>query len=597
MTNLLKRFLPLLMLGAWLFTGCSSDSDEPKLSAEKEMLAFRLETSLNPGVLTADAEGVIDNTDIRITLPEGADCSSLVASFTYRGQGVYVDGKLQQSGVTANDFSAAPVVYRVVAEDKSTRQYTVRIDFKKGEEEAVLMQSFGFTKALNPGLTADCNLSVSGNRIYGGVTSSSRRLVATFSTDAVKVTVGGVEQVSGVTENDFTAPVTYVLTSASGAQTETTVTVTWQSAIPHIYIDTEGNRPIVEKDLYLTATLRIDGKGLYDSFEGTTQIKGRGNSTWGMPKKPYRLKLGEKTSLLGLGKAKNWVLLANYIDPSLMLNAVAMKTGQLLGLPFTNHIIPVDVTLNGRYIGNYMFTEKIEIGKSRVNIDDTNGGVLLELDTNYDEDWKFHSTHYQLPVMVKDPDVETQAQFETIRSDFQRLEDLVAAPGFPANNYLDYIDAESVALYLIVYNFTHNMEINHPKSTYLYKENGTKYKMGPIWDFDWAFDYEGHSTHFTSYTNPLFGNIGNGAGRNFFTRLLEDPAIKKIYKEKWTEFRTQHLGELLEYVDAYAASIKESQQQDRLLWPGVSNYPQHIEKLKNWLQGRAGYMDNYVRNF
>lgn len=595
MTHLLRRILPLLMLGLGLFSGCSNDSDEPELSSEKKMLTFRLETSLNPDVLKTDAEGVIENTDIRLTLPKGTDCSSLVASFTYRGAGVYVGDRLQQPGVTVNDFSAGSLVYQVRAENKTTVDYTVRIDFEK--EEAVSMQSFGFTKALNPGLNSDCALNVSGNRVYGGVTASSRRLIATFRTDAVKATVNGVEQVSGVTENDFSSPVTYVLTAAGGAQTEVTVTVTWESAIPHIYIDTEGNEPIVEKDRYLTATLRIDGKGLYDDFEGTTQIKGRGNSTWGMPKKPYRLKLGEKTSLLGLGKAKNWVLLANYIDPSLMLNAVAMKTGQLLGLPFTNHIIPVDVTLNGEYRGNYMFTEKIEIGKSRVNIDDSEG-VLLELDTNYDEDWKFHSTHYHLPVMVKDPDIESQERFESIRSDFQRLEDLVAASSFPANNYLDYLDGESVALYLIVYNLTHNMEINHPKSTYMYKDTGSKcFKMGPIWDFDWAFDYEGHGTHFTSYTDPLFGNIGNGYGRDFFSRLLEDPAIKKIYKEKWTEFHAQHLDELLAYVDAYAASVKESQRMDRQLWPGASDYMQHIEKLKNWLKGRAGYMDNYVKNF
>ena len=90
-------------------------------------------------------------------------------------------------------------------------------------------------------------------------------------------------------------------------------------------------------------------------------MKGRGNSTWGYPKKPYRLKLNKKAEICGLGKAKNYVLLANHLDPTLMLNSVAFKIGRLLELPFTNHAIPVDVVLNGIYKGSYLLTEQIEV--------------------------------------------------------------------------------------------------------------------------------------------------------------------------------------------------------------------------------------------
>lgn len=93
----------------------------------------------------------------------------------------------------------------------------------------------------------------------------------------------------------------------------------------------------------------IEANGWGDDYEGTTQIRGRGNSTWEMPKKPYRLKLDKKSVILGLGEERDWILLANYIDPTLMLNAVAFKIGQLLELPFTNHAIPVDLYLNGEY--------------------------------------------------------------------------------------------------------------------------------------------------------------------------------------------------------------------------------------------------------
>jgi hypothetical protein len=92
--------------------------------------------------------------------------------------------------------------------------------------------------------------------------------------------------------------------------------------------------------------LAVNGRGGYEDYTGKTEVKGRGNSTWGYPKKPYRLKLNKKAEICGLGKAKNYVLLANHLDPTLMLNSVAFKIGRLLELPFTNHAIPVDVVLN-----------------------------------------------------------------------------------------------------------------------------------------------------------------------------------------------------------------------------------------------------------
>ncbi|NLZ72538.1 MAG: hypothetical protein GX905_01775, partial [Bacteroidales bacterium] len=340
-----------------------------------------------------------------------------------------------------------------------------------------------------------------------------------------------------------------------------------------------------------------------------TRIRGRGNSTWGLPKKPFRLKLDEDAAILGLAEEKDWILLANYIDPTLMLNAVAFKIGELLELKYTNHVIPVDVTLNGKYIGNYMFTEQIERSKSRVNIH-KKMGVLLELDINYDEDYQFISNNYGLPVMIKDPDLSDYDQAESdvllqkIKDDFHKLESEIASSSFPNNNYKDLIDIESLVKYLIIYNLTQNMEINHPKSTYMYKDEQGKYFMGPIWDFDWGFDYEGTFRHFGSYNKPLFRNLSSASkGYTFFTRFIEDPEIKELYKVTWEKFRTEKMDSLLEYIDFYADKITNSQKKDYQTWksapnyPGVTTYSNKVLQLKSWLEGRAYYIDSYVKGF
>ena len=100
------------------------------------------------------------------------------------------------------------------------------------------------------------------------------------------------------------------------------------SELPVVYINTEGGAPIVSKEDYIDAELIIQGNETYNSkttklYNGVTEIRGRGNSTWNQPNKPYRLKLDKKTDLFGMGKSKHWVLLANYLDESLLRNTLA----------------------------------------------------------------------------------------------------------------------------------------------------------------------------------------------------------------------------------------------------------------------------------
>lgn len=587
-----------LRMACWLTIllitfSCGKDSgnNSQPPSNTKKIIEFKFEASKNSGVLQQDIVGVISNTTIRLSVPEGTDLKRLVATFQYDGAVVYVENVKQQSGSTANNFTKR-IVYTVEAEDGSDIDYTL-VWTEVGDDEKEL-RSFSFLQSLNPGIGADIEMNISGNAITGAAWSETKTLVATFETDAAEVTVGGVKQISGESANDFSKPVVYVLKSKLGNEMHYSVAVTWESQIPHLYITTAGKTPVTSKDDYLNATLTINGKGIYDDYSGTTRIRGRGNSTWGMPKKPYRLKLDTKAKLLGLKSEKDWVLLANYMDPTLMLNAVAMKIGQELNLPYTNHTMPIDVTLNDKYIGNYMFTEQVEISSSRVDIDETNG-VLLEIDANFDEDWKFRSKNYAFPVMVKGPDITSDQQLQKIKNDYEQMEDAVASPDFPNNNYLDYIDADALVGFLIVYNLTHNMEINHPKSVYMSKNAGGKYVMGPIWDFDWAYGYEGTGVHFGSYTLPLFSSqLGNGVGRKFFERFLQDPQIKALYKKRWSEFKLTGLGRLYTYIDEYALLIQDSQAANFKIWTNHNGkeFNNQIGRLKEWLKGRVSYIDS-----
>lgn len=368
------------------------------------------------------------------------------------------------------------------------------------------------------------------------------------------------------------------------------------AVIPHIYIEINENEEVVSKDIYLKGSVKVDGNGQFENLSAvSTSIKGRGNSSWNKPKKPYRLKLDSKTSILGLPAAKNWVLLANYQDYTLMLNAVAMKVGEQLGMPYTNKIIPVDLTINGRYRGNYTLTQQVEIDPNRVAVGDD--GVILELDKYFDEEFRFKSANFDLPVMIKSPDIKSDAQFSKIKDEFQAFENLLAASTFPANNYGNSFDKKQLVNYMIVNNLTGNLEINHPGSVYIHKANGGKYTMGPIWDFDWGYGMDETSrTYFQTPEIALFREYDDRKGTLFFKTFLKDKEVRDLYKVQWKTFKDNQFETLMDYIERYAAQIRESQKKDYEVWKvGVNDLPRYKADLKTYLRKRARYIDNYLK--
>ena len=146
------------------------------------------------------------------------------------------------------------------------------------------------------------------------------------------------------------------------------------SELPVVYINTEGGQAITSKEKYIDAELMIQGNETYNSkttklYNGVTEIRGRGNSTWSKPKKPYRLKLDKKTDLFGMGKSKHWVLLANYLDESLQRNTLAYNLSGAMGMEQMETVF-VDVVLNGDFVGNYQLCENIRVDPTRVDIFD-----------------------------------------------------------------------------------------------------------------------------------------------------------------------------------------------------------------------------------
>ena len=296
-----------------------------------------------------------------------------------------------------------------------------------------------------------------------------------------------------------------------------------------------------------------------------------------------------------MSQAKDWVLLANFQDFTLMTNAIAMKAAQKLGMPYTNTIIPVDLTLNGEYRGSYMLTQQVEVHENRINVGPD--GVLLEMDALYDEPFKFMSAGLQLPVMFKYPANPSAQQFQDVKADFDNLGRAIVMNSYDEGEKL--FDRQQVVNYILLNSLVGCYEIKHPKSVFIHKAIGGKYMLGPVWDFDWAFGYnEKTLSYFGNPEQPLLVSNDSGPGAKFLNGLLKNPETKKLFKKTWQDFKVQHFNELLQYVETYAARIRVSKQKDFAIWKnGSGNLPQLKADMKTYLHKRSNHLDAYVKGW
>ncbi len=193
------------------------------VNTAKEITDFSFQSEDNSG-LPADVQATISGTSITATVPFGTTVTALVATFSTTGTTVEVGGVTQVSGTTANNFGSS-VQYVVTAADNSTQTYTVTVTVAANSAKAITDYSFLTTN--NAGLSANVTAVISGTSITATVPFGTNvaNLRATFSTSGDSVTVGGVEQVSGTTANNFTSPVTYVVTAADNTTQNYTVTI------------------------------------------------------------------------------------------------------------------------------------------------------------------------------------------------------------------------------------------------------------------------------------------------------------------------------------------------------------------------------------
>ena len=388
--------------------------------------------------------------------------------------------------------------------------------------------------------------------------------------------------------------------------------------LPTVFIKTFDGQPIVSKDTYKYATLwRVIGDNVerYDSLE----IRGRGNSTWSLAKKPYRIKFHEKEKFLGPDRAnaKSWTLMANHADKTLMRNAVASFVASRLGQVFTPAASFVDLYLNDKYLGNYQVSDQVQIKKKRVNIveqeepatseSDISGGYLLEIDGTSGSDPVHFTSIGGTPVSIKSPDeavinLRQRNYIQNFYNDFERRA-LAGNYADPRLGYRSVVDSTSLASWFLTVECCGNVDGFY--SIYLYKNQADdRLYFGPIWDYDIAFnncDRIGETTD----KMMVYSGFCTGAAGRWLDNMWRDPWFQNLTGRAWHKaVREGLVEETLNYIDSMAVVLDESQRRNFEIWPLSghvyneitlwSTYLEGVQYLKTFFVGHAAYMNRIM---
>lgn len=342
------------------------------------------------------------------------------------------------------------------------------------------------------------------------------------------------------------------------------------SNLPKVYITTPNGVGITSKEDWVkNSTIRIVDENGNEDLNVATSIKGRGNSTWGFPKKPYAIKLDSKSKVLGMPKHKRWVLLANWLDRTLLRNAVAFEMAREC-MDWAPRGRFVELYLNGKHQGNYYLCEQIKPDENRVDIDeidedtpesDLTGGYVLEFDTYSNTEINyFYTQHKRYPVTIKEPDEDVIVSWA--HPAFTYIQNYVngVESTFEAGNYTqikELIDIESYIDWYLVHEVAVNGEPGHPKSSYMYKARNGKLYAGPVWDFDWG----------TFRPNVSGLIIKNSL---WYGYLFANEEFKTTFKARWAVLKPK-FENLVSFIEEQAELIKESSEVNFAKWPLSSN--------------------------
>ena len=484
-------------------------------------------------------------------------------------------------------------------------------------------------------------------------------LPASFDTDALEIHFSGEESITvngtQVADGDICSlPVDETFKIGYGKKS-VKVQVMQGSAIPSLFVTTaSGSLTYIEKsksNKEAGTILILDEAGETISNQNLTSIKCRGNASFRFIKKNYQIKLESGKNLFGMGKSKTWILTGNYRDKSHLRNRITYDLAIYAGLAYTPESLSVNLYVNGEYRGVYLLSEKIQIGKNRVAIndleeqtealnggdlsvfdllgskaakkkmgkyyafpadpEDITGGYLVEMrenSTHYKEATSAYFTARQMTADFHSPKYLSQAQYTYITSLLQSFENAIfASDGIDAEtgrHYSEIADTDSLVRKYMIEEISKNYDGNH-SSQYFYKPSDSQSTLlyaGPVWDYDSAYGTYGTNKSFLSPKG--FSINSSSSGKSWWTALYKHTEFQEAVRQCWVETFLPGLNILLgegtdesgrlKSIAEYAEEIADSVHMDLIRWPKKKSSLAAVQDTGKNFEENIEFLTNYI---
>ena len=381
----------------------------------------------------------------------------------------------------------------------------------------------------------------------------------------------------------------------------------------HLVITTDSGRQPDSKEEYVSAVFSLTEAPESEQFTVRGHIRGRGNATWTYDKKPYRIELDARKSLGSLHPDRDWILLADYCDKSMLRTAYMMELAKMAGVPYPLRYRHIEVTLNGDYLGLYVLTESIERSAHRVDIPEE--GFIIENDNYWSMEPLYFSTRrlgyytFKYPNARKEEIIRIDDNYKYIRSFMTDLEEALYGADFrdPQKGYRAFIEPTSFARWYLVNELLCNYD---PNLYYVLEHRGGLLKMGPCWDNEWSLGLAGRKEHGLGWAEPPATSpvdIDLWSNEKIFKRLFDDPYFVELVRSEWAALKPKLPG-FRAIICEVAESISEAQQRNFERWPVLDEYVSvglvalgsweaEIAYAADFFDRRVAWFDDFIANF
>ena len=527
-------------------------------------------------------------------------------------QGTYIEGEIVNIIATPNDDFVLKSWGNTTDNSISKNilmnsNKTIVANFIKNPSNELV--EFSFLKSNNPNLKEDVFFEIEGNNVfaYSELFVDPRNIIATFKHNAKSIKAGSIQQISNKSVNNFNNLVNYELIAANGDKKIYEVNFKSFTGLPIVFINTENKKEIDSKDEYIKGELTFMGRGFETpEFTKSIKIKGRGHATWVQPKKPYQLKFKEKTAFFDMAEDKKWILLANYLDKTMLRTAITKKLGNISNLEWTPTSHFSEIFINGEHKGTYQISEKIEEDNHRVNVG--KNGFLVEIDQlSRMEDDDIYIESYENLYNIKFPETQMYSNeynyFKNFILDFEKklfsneFED-------PINGYKNLIDLESLVDWYLINEINKNDDKILKSGAFFssvfitLKPNG-KIKFGPLWDYDLAFG------------NIKRNNNENPEGfwlkdySSWFKQMFKDQYFVEMVKKRFLYFYSNR-NYIIDFSNKLSQDLTKSRIENEKIWKtlgkslhpklpiGFNSFEEEQNHLNNWIIKRFEWLKNEI---